>query len=62
MFRVENLLFMSLRRIQILLIKTMANRLLSTSKHVLTVNMEQANILIGLQSLRRAQPLMGLRD
>ena len=45
MFRVENLLFMSLRRIQMILIKTMTNRLSSTTKHVLTVNMEQANIL-----------------
>ena len=46
MFRVENVLIMSFRRIQKLPIKTMVNQLLSTSKHMLTVNMEQANILI----------------
>ena len=49
MFRVENVLFMSFRRLQKLQklpIKTMTNQLLSTSKHMLTVNMEQANILI----------------
>ena len=47
MLRVENVLFMSFRRIQILLIQTKANQLLSASKHVLTVNMEEANKLGG---------------
>ena len=46
MFRVENVLFMSCRRIQNLPIKTMTNHLLSTSKHMLTVNVEQVGISI----------------
>ena len=47
MFRVENVLFMSFRRIQTLAFKTMASQLLSTSKHLLTVNTEQANVISG---------------
>ena len=47
MFRIKNVLFMSFRIIQKLPIKTIANQLLSTSKHMLTVSLYQANILNG---------------